>query len=553
MIFSSTDLRVVRIADLNSDGFPDVIVAHTSTPTIEVRLGNGDGTFQAAVPATSSIATAITDLAVGDFNRDGIPDIAVSSAITGVNSVNILAGVGDGTFRSPVVYSVNTGLLAVADLNHDGYLDIVTGVSGPNVLLGNGDGTFRISTSSGPTSSPAIAIIDVDGDGNADVVAGTAVSFGNGDGTFRAQANVLVMLIPYNFMALGDFNRDGHIDFASTNSEGSPISIYSDLLSPLLTLTASPSPAAVGQNVILTVHASFADATGTISFTDTSTGTALGSAPLSSRTAVFTITGPARGDHVYQATYSGNTKYAPTAAPLVAVTVQQPIGIALSASPNPALPGQTVTLTATLSTNPGNAQVIFLDSGVPLNFQTVYSNTVTFTTSFDAAGVHQLSVAFPAYQGYEPTSATYTETVVISSGGQLIHGEAYLTDANPSAMVATDFTGDGFIDIVVASATSQTLRMFTGTGLGTFQIGGYFDLGFVPGAMTAVQMELSYGPWIQVTDPANNAVHVFNYGGGYFVPVQTLTVGSQPVAISAADFDGDGIPDLITANAGSNK
>ena len=558
-IFSSTDLGMVRIADLNSDGYPDVIVAHIATPSIEVRLGNGDGTFQTAVPATSSIATTIADFAVGDFNRDGIPDLAITT--NSYNSVNILAGVGDGTFLAPVVYSANAGSLAVADVNHDGYLDIITGESAPNVLLGKGDGTFQspryfpLDPLPG-TTFHAITIIDIDGDGNADVLAGTyahnlVIFFGNGDGTFRAPVDTY--LFANDFLALGDFNRDGRIDLASTNSDGSPISIYSDVLSPLLTLTASPNPAAVGQNVILTVHSNFADATGTISFVDTSTGTALGSAPLSSGAAAFSITEPARGNHVYQAKYSGDGKYAATVAPLTGVSVQQPIGISLSASPNPALPGETVTLTATLSTNPGNAEVIFLDGGTPLNFQTVYSNTVTFTTTFGAAGPHQLSVVFPAYQGYEPASASYTETVVTSSGGQLIPEEAYLTDANPSAMVAADFTGDGLTDIVVASAPSQTLRMFTGTGLGKLQTGGYFDLGFVPGAMTAVQMELNYGPWLEVADPANNAVHVFNYAGDSFVPVQTMSVGAQPVAISAADFDGDGVPDLITANAGSNN
>jgi len=84
-IFDSTDLGIVRIADLNSDGYPDVIAAHIATPTIEVRLGNGDGTFQTAVPATSSVATTIADLALGDFSRDGIADLVVTS----YNSVNV--------------------------------------------------------------------------------------------------------------------------------------------------------------------------------------------------------------------------------------------------------------------------------------------------------------------------------------------------------------------------------------------------------------------------------------------------------------------------------
>ncbi|MGA2716972.1 MAG: FG-GAP-like repeat-containing protein, partial [Bryobacteraceae bacterium] len=401
----------------------------------------------------------------------------------------------------------------------------------------------------------ALSIIDIDGDGNADIAGGAygsalVVFFGNGNGTFRAPVDNY--LFSTDLLVLADFNRDGIIDVA----DATPISMYLGALSPLLTLTASPNPANFGEDVVLTISSSFADATGTISFTDASTGTALGSAPLSNGAATFRITRPTQGNHVYQAEYSGDSKYAAATAPLISVLVQETVGITLSASPNPALPGQPVTLTATLSPFPGNANVIFLDGEVPLDYQELFAgpnpNQVTFTTTL-AAGLHQLRVVFPAYQGYEYASASYAENVVALGGGQLIQDGSYEVGVSPNAMAAADFTGDGVTDIAVASSTGQSLSLFSGTGLGKFQTTATTALGFAPGAMVVLQFQINYGPELAVTDPANNAVHTFNYAGGRFSQNTTLGVGTQPVAIAAADFDGDGILDLITANAGSNN
>jgi hypothetical protein len=139
--FNPAAVPVVRIADVNSDGYPDLIMTNPQSTTIEVRLGNGDGTFQTAIAAATSSAGSIQDLAVGDFNHDGIPDAAVS-ATTG-NAIVVFIGAGDGTFAQSAAYQSSASSVTVADVNHDGYPDIVAGGLAVNVLLGNGDGTFR--------------------------------------------------------------------------------------------------------------------------------------------------------------------------------------------------------------------------------------------------------------------------------------------------------------------------------------------------------------------------------------------------------------------------
>ena len=135
----------IQEADLNRDGNLDLVVSGNGSGTISVLLGNGDGTFQAE--ATYTAGTAAQDVAIGDFDGDGIPDIVA----TGTSTMFFLKGVGDGTFLAAQSIPVGFGTFVVAagDFNSDGKLDLaVTKTSGGvGVLVGNGDGTFQSAQS----------------------------------------------------------------------------------------------------------------------------------------------------------------------------------------------------------------------------------------------------------------------------------------------------------------------------------------------------------------------------------------------------------------------
>src|SRR5215471_1010590 len=97
------EVQKVVMADVNRDGKPDVIVTNAannqySGGLVGVLLGNGDGTFQAAV--TYAVSPGVSGVAVGDLNGDGWPDIAVGSL-----GVEVLLNNGDGTFQAAVGYS----------------------------------------------------------------------------------------------------------------------------------------------------------------------------------------------------------------------------------------------------------------------------------------------------------------------------------------------------------------------------------------------------------------------------------------------------------------
>ncbi len=221
-----SDPAEIRVADLNGDGKLDLVVENSGSNTVSVLLGNGDGTFKPAV----NYATGADpwSLQIGDVNGDGKLDIVTCNE--SASTVSVLLGNGDGTFQPAVNYTTGSGTspecMRLGDLTGDGSLDIVTANAGTNnisVLRNNGDGTFATpvmySTATHPTS---IAIGDLNGDGKQDVVTANyetnnvSVLMGNGDGTFKAAVNYTCGATPQT-VELADCNNDGHLDIVTAN------------------------------------------------------------------------------------------------------------------------------------------------------------------------------------------------------------------------------------------------------------------------------------------------------------------------------------------------
>jgi flagellin-like hook-associated protein FlgL len=228
--------QALILADFNNDGMADVVVNDISGGLAgRIFLGNGDGSFRAPVSWSQAInPTAInTAMTSGDFNEDGYLDLVVTGSSS--DSFQLTLGNGDGTFRAAISMISYTGLgvgsiVRSADMNGDGKEDLQVGIVGSTMvfLLGNGDGTFNFSQRIASAYSGYGDFVDVNNDGVLDFAgaagAGSIFSYaflGNGDGTFKISALNNTGVSTASFMRFTDLNGDGFQDMifsdASTN------------------------------------------------------------------------------------------------------------------------------------------------------------------------------------------------------------------------------------------------------------------------------------------------------------------------------------------------
>jgi len=255
----------VAVGDFNRDGVPDLVVACSGSNSVSVFLGNGDGTFQ---PARNFAANGGQSVAVGDFNGDGVQDLAVAdynlNNVPGSDTVSVLLGNGGGTFQPARTFAtagMNPVTVAVGDFNGDGRPDLAVTNSANtssgavpgnvSVLLGNGDGTFQPARTLNVGSTPAfVAVRDFNGDGVSDLAVANfdfniqgpntvSVLLGNPDGTFQAPLSFGAGTNP-DSVAVGDFNGDGLQDLAVANFNSNTVSVLiNNTVAALNTLTVN--------------------------------------------------------------------------------------------------------------------------------------------------------------------------------------------------------------------------------------------------------------------------------------------------------------------------
>ncbi len=227
---TSGNPEYVATGDFNNDGKLDLAVGNfTATNSVAVLLGNGDGTFR---PATFYPAGDMSSgIAAGDFNGDGKLDLATADYYS--NTISILLGNGDGTFRPPISYPTGQSPVAIVagDFNGDGKLDLAVVTNGVSIFLGNGDGTFHPGSTLN-IGAFGICVADLNGDGILDIVtanfpqfSGSAlVALGNGDGTFQPAIAYSAGHDPVTVSAI-DVNHDGILDLVMGNDDGASVLI----------------------------------------------------------------------------------------------------------------------------------------------------------------------------------------------------------------------------------------------------------------------------------------------------------------------------------------
>jgi hypothetical protein len=246
------DVAATALADLDGDGKLDIILAAFEPGSgIWVALNDGAGDFSAPISHAAAPGTEkLTNLAVGDLNGDGIPDMIVARTDY---YLSVLIGTGGGNFATArdLFVGYKPTSIALGDLNGDGKLDLVLTTTTHNgsgdrfvrTLLGRGDGTFetiKLHGLAGSGYAHSVTLGDFNNDGKLDLAVLVAdfidpevgqpidgsyrIFFGRGDGTFEFvnswDLDGWLSNVYGNFSTIGDFNNDGWLDLAVVLNTG---------------------------------------------------------------------------------------------------------------------------------------------------------------------------------------------------------------------------------------------------------------------------------------------------------------------------------------------
>jgi hypothetical protein len=578
----------VATGDFNGDGKFDIVTANSGDNSITVLLGDGTGRFAAAAGSPFAVGANPQSVAVADLSGDGILDIVAANA--GDNTVTELLGDGTGGFTvaagSPFSVGVQPQSVAAGDLNGDGKLDIVTADAGSNnltELLGDGTGGFTAATGSpfaAGANPQSLAIADFNGDGNLDIVAvnsgnNTAtVLLGNGTGGFTpAPSSPFATGLYPQSVAVADFNGDGKPDFVIANFNGNSATVF---LNSLPAITAVPASltfyAGTGLAAPAAIPVSVTSSASGYTYTASSNQSWLTPAPSSSATGGATIVNlSASTASLAAGVYTGTVRYtAPNffdAATVVTLSVASPSGGLEAASGSPFALGATPASVAVGDFNgDGNPDLVTANN----------SNTVTLllgdgTGGFTAAagspfavGTNPQSVAAADFNGdgnLDLVTANFgdnTVTVLLGNGSggfTAAAGSPFAVGTNPQSVAVGDFNRDGKPDIVTANNGNDTVRVLLGNGMGGFTGEAAFQVGALPHSVAVTDFNGDGKLDIVTANYGGNTVTVLlgNGSGGFTAAAGSpFAVGANPQSVGAADINGDGKPDIVTADSGSN-
>jgi len=474
--------------DFNRDGILDVAVVNKyvdgSLQTGSITVLRGDRSGALAITSTRTIPGGAVWAAVNDFNSDAKSDVA---AVTDT-SVIILLGDGISGFLAPTTIPLgfNPAHVSVADMNSDGKSDLVivqqaVGQSSGRVVVlqGDGAGGFTQRTPASVGQSPRGAVVgDFNKDGKPDVVAGSTLS------------NSITFL-----PGLGDGNFGAGV------------------------------ASAVGATTLY------------LSTTDIDRDNILD----------LVASGQTTGQHILSLHGVGNGTFT-----------------LISAIPDGSDPRNPIFCDFDKDTNPDVA----VPDGSSSNITLLHNNgNGTFTTPLSLGTDHgptQAAILDINGDGFcDVTTANEgSDSVSVLLGDALgsLGAPTVATGLVPIGAATADFDRDGYLDLAVANRDDDTLSILRGDGDGTFILWQLAGVGIAPGAVAAADFNLDgYADLVVAnqglpSDQKGDTINVlYNDTTGHFVLTHTLTVGDGPLDVKAADFNGDGMPDIVVANSRSDK
>ena len=540
--FAGFFCRAVEVGDFNRDGKADLAATNVFTDNVTILLGDGGGGFNTAVGSPVATGVFPDAVAVGDFNLDSKPDLAVANQ--GSNNVSILIGDGSGQFTpgSPVDAGAGPFWLATGDLDLDGNPDIAVANSDSNnltILLGNGSGGFSEPSGSPITvgSAPrSVAVADFNLDGKPDIAVANfksnnvTILSGDGSGGFSEPAGSPVGAgTNPNSLAVADFNLDGKPDLAVANLADDNVTIL------LNTCDAFPCD-----------DIGFMEPKGSPA--------SVGSLPFSIAVGDFNKDGradlavPSLDDHnvtILLGNGSGGF-IQPAGSPVDVVSTPRSVAVGDF-------------------NQDGNADLAAANNGSP---------NVTILLG-DGTGGFTQSAGPPPVAGANPTSVVVgdfnldgkADLAVTNAGPDNVttllgDGTGAFTEAGGSPVAAGntpvlsaigDFNLDGKPDLAVTNLFSDNVTILLGNGTGGFTqpAGSPVSVGSGPFSLTVGDFNRDGKVDLAVPNENDNNVTILlgNGSGGFTQPAGSpVPVGSSPVSVGVGDFNLDGKPDLAVVN-----
>lgn len=573
---------LIAQGDLNHDGVPDFVIPCESQNAFVVLLADGSGGFRAQ---RSYSLGAPSSIAIGDLNGDGNADLAIISAGSPTPAISLFFGNGKGDFPVSVTFQLPNATahsLAIADFNGDGIPDLVFDLSGTtgstlNVMLGDGHGGFqpRIFT---PYSGGILFLMpgDFNGDGRTDLglVAQsynspfiTAV-LGNGDGTFQTSVPKLMgSFFGTSLLTTGDFNHDGRSDVAGIvnfDGENSFLEIVLGQADGTFSYPPALYQVEAGASTVATADLNGDGALDLVVANEfAGTVTVLlgnGDGSFSKKRSYpagilpySVVIGGFVGEGRTAVAALGEYAGLPDLASAIVVVLEAGKDGRLAAPALDDLPGiGYLTLPAdyngdgkidVISTN--SKGVLFLAGNgdgtfqpPTLTFSAPGNITPIFSGDFNNDGTLDLF----AYQ----SGNNQIGKVYLGNGDGTFHaapstGATIPVDAQPAF---GDVNNDGILDLVTSvEAESQTIAVYLGNGDGTFRMGMPPPLGSGPIGVILGDFNNDGNLDIIASGEGPTDQILLGNGDGTFQPPVEISVIGQPIA---ADFNGDGNPDLVS-------
>jgi gliding motility-associated-like protein len=468
---SATNPTDVAVGDFNKDGKLDVVTCSQSNNNFSLLLGDGAGNL--AAPVNFAAGNLPQGIAVGDMNKDNNPDVLVTNRGT-PDDVYIYLGDGTGNFSAPTILAItNVWDITLADFNGDTNLDFAVYVSNTvQVWFGDGTGT---AYSLGPTitsfgiSANPITSADLDGDGDVDILASSGYTLNDGSGNFSTRIALAQTGSEYT---VADLNKDTHPDIiANDNNQNTP-----------------------NTRILL--------------------GDGAGAFTLLAK---FETNGYALGLEVADVNNDSNLDV---------------VGIGAWGG----VPFADVLL--------GDGTGYFTNA--PIKYPTVTDPRDLVKGDFNEDGKIDIAISY----------ASNIVSIFLGQGnGRFAKTSTnYTTGALPQYILALDYNKDNHLDLVTLNWTGASVTVFTGAGDGTFNLLSTIPVTALSGSrMTVADFNNDTFIDIAVSGYTNNLISILTGTGSGFNTPTTIPTSENISEIKAADFTGDGNQDIIASFNNINR